>query len=409
MNNLYEALEVCLESIDHGMDIETSLARYPDIADDLRPILEASANARAMAVSAPSPDVVWRNRAKFLQRTAEMREAQVQSSSTRNWFNLLRRATVALTVLAIVFMSGTGLVRASSNTLPGDNLYPVKRTWEDVSLLFTFDVTRREALEIEHENNRLQEVQELFAKGRSAEVDFAGIVTRQDGEDWLVSGVRIIISSQTDLHDGPVFVEDAVRVFGVIQSDGSVLVERIDQLPSGAKLPSIGNSGKGSEGESSGSERQSFEGVLNSMNGTLWSINGLTMNVSIAEIKGSPTSGDIVKVEGYFDSAGVFIATKIEVLESDSHSGSGSNDNSNNNANDSSVSGNDNSNHNNSGSDSGAVNDNSSGSGGGNDNGNDSNSGPGSNNNSSTEDNSSSGSGSDNSNDSNSGPGGGDG
>ncbi len=395
MNNLHEALEVCLEAIERGVDIETSLARYPDIADELRPILEASTNAKGMA-AAPSANVIRRNRVKFLQRAAEMREARVKSSSTPNWFNSLRRAAVALAVLAIAFMSGTGLVRASSNTLPGDNLYPVKRTWEDVSLLFTFDLTRREALEIEHENERLQEVQKLFAEKRSAEVDFAGNVTQQNGDEWLVSGIPIVISSQTDLHDGPVFVGAAVRVFGMIQSDGSVFVERIEQLPPGAKLPSIGSSDKGSEGESSGSEsdKESFEGVLNSINGVLWSINGLTTNVSIAEIKGSPTSGDIVKVEGYFDSAGIFIATKIEVVESDSNSGSGSNDNTNNNSNESPGSGNDNGNHNNSGP------------GGGSDNGNDSNSGPGSYNDRSPEDNSNSGSGSNNINN-NSGPGGG--
>jgi hypothetical protein len=34
------------------------------------------------------------------------------------------------------FVSGTGLVRAAT-TLPGDNLYPVKRTWEDVLVLLT--------------------------------------------------------------------------------------------------------------------------------------------------------------------------------------------------------------------------------------------------------------------------------
>src|SRR5262245_27188703 len=133
MNNIYEALEVCLESIDHGMDIETSLARYPDIADELRPILEASVNAKGMAGPAPSADAVRRNRAKFLQRATKMREAQVKSASAPKWLSSLRRAAIALAVLVITFISGTGLVRASSNTLPGDNLYPVKRTWEDVN------------------------------------------------------------------------------------------------------------------------------------------------------------------------------------------------------------------------------------------------------------------------------------
>ena len=81
MNNLYETLEICLQDIEQGADIETVLFRYPDLADELRPILEASVNAKGMSVLAPSTEVVRRNRAKLLQHAAEMREAKVPSPS----------------------------------------------------------------------------------------------------------------------------------------------------------------------------------------------------------------------------------------------------------------------------------------------------------------------------------------
>ena len=85
MNNLYEVLEVCLKDIEQGADIDTVLFRYPDIADELRPILETSVNAKAMAVPTPSKDVVRRNRAKLLQRAAELREVKVKPRSHRIW------------------------------------------------------------------------------------------------------------------------------------------------------------------------------------------------------------------------------------------------------------------------------------------------------------------------------------
>jgi hypothetical protein len=69
MNNLYEVLEICLREIEQGADIETVLFRYPDLADELRPILEASLHARRMAILGPSAEVVRRNRAKVLGRT----------------------------------------------------------------------------------------------------------------------------------------------------------------------------------------------------------------------------------------------------------------------------------------------------------------------------------------------------
>ena len=372
MNNLYEALEVCLEAMDNGADIETSLARYPDIADELRPVIQASLTAKGIAVRSPSADVIRRNRVKFLQRATVMREAMVKPSSTRIWFSSIRRIAVALSILLIALMTGTGLVSASSTTLPGDNLYQIKRTWEQVSLLFTFDLQRRESLEVEHENERLEELQELIAEGRSAKVDFAGMITQQNGNVWLVSGITIVISPQTDLHDGPVFIGDTVRVFGITQSDASVLVERIDHLPSDAQLPDIGNSGKGSDrGSNSGS------GSSNDDNGN-------------EDDSSGPGNGN--------DNT------------NDNNSGPGSgNDNSNDDSSGSSG-GNDNDNNSGSGSGNDDATDNNSGSGGSNDNSNEDNSGSGGGNDDGKEDDSGSGSANDNSSDdgSNSGEGGSD-
>ena len=376
MNNLYEALEVCLQDIELGADIETSLLRYPDLADELRPILETSAHAKSLAVSVPSADMMRRNRAKLLQRAAVLRVAMVKPSSSNLWFASLRRLAVIALVLVFVFGSGAGLVRASSTTLPGDNLYPVKRTWEEVALLLTFDSQRRESLQVEHENERLEECYELIAEGRSARVDFAGIITQQNGNEWLVSGITIIISPQTDFHDGPVSVGDAVRVFGIVQSNDSVLVERIDRLPSGAPLPNIGNSGPGSN---SGSNSGSSSG--NDDNGN----DVANENDSSGPGNGNDNSNDNNSGPGGGGDNG-----------NDNNSGpSGGNDNSNDN--NSGPGGSDNTNDDNSGSGSGNNNESNSGSGSSRDRSNDNGS----------DDSSGSGSGSDNINEDNSGTGGG--
>jgi uncharacterized membrane protein YgcG len=165
-----------------------------------------------------------------------MREAKSRSSQ-RIWFASLRRIAVALAVVAILFVSGTSLVGASSNTLPGDNLYPVKRTWEGLRLFFTFNGQEREALELEHEYERLHELREVLAEGRSAEVDFNGLVTSQTGNEWKVAGVRVLISDQTEIRDQGIVVGSAVRVRGVTQGSDTVLAERIRLLSSDAKLP----------------------------------------------------------------------------------------------------------------------------------------------------------------------------
>ena len=175
MNNLYDILEICLKEIENGADVDTVLFRYSEFAEELRPILETSMQAKMLAAADPSPDVVRRSRANVMQQAARMREEQLRPSR-RLWSVPLRRAVVSLAVIGALFMTSTGLVQAASTTLPGDNLYPVKRTWEDVRVIFTFDTQAREALEVAHENERLDELNDLFTEGRSANVDFAGTV-----------------------------------------------------------------------------------------------------------------------------------------------------------------------------------------------------------------------------------------
>ncbi|MEO5887381.1 MAG: DUF5667 domain-containing protein, partial [Anaerolineales bacterium] len=342
---------------------------------------------------------IRRNRAKLLQHAAELREAKVEAPLGRVWFASLRRVAVALILLGVLFASGTGLVGAASAALPGDNLYPVKRTWENVSLLFTVDLQKRASLEIEHENERLDELHELFVKGRSAKVDFAGRVTRQSGDKWLVTGFPVVISPETDMPDVPIATGAAVRVIGFTQGNNMVRAERVELLPPNASLPkgdegiNEGSDHSGKEGSGSGSENEapeveetetpeprmeSFDGILQSMDvNDIWTVNGIVTDVSNAEIIGTPVIGAAVIVNGYFNSNGVFIVTKIVFVDNSSNSGSGSNSND-----DENTGGTDNENNNSNDNENSNVAENSNdssgpGSGGGNDNGNDNNSGPG--------------------------------
>jgi len=342
-NKLYEALEVCLNEIEQGADVDTVLFRYPELAGELRPILDASVKAKGMAVSAPSNDVVKRNRVKLLQHASQMREQIRVPNPRRSWTVPLRRALVTLMVVALLFVSSTNLVRAASTTLPGDSLYPVKRTWEDVLLLFTFDTNKRDALELEHENERLDEVHELFAEGRSADVDFAGYVTRQSGTEWRVSGITVLVSPQTRLPDQSVDVGAAVQVRGKIQDNMSVMANRIQLLPQGSKLPEVEdnelendnddddgganlplaeNAGLTSENDSakvtetSQLNNESFSGSITSIENRFLIVDGISIDVAHAEIIGTLKVGVSVKVDGYYDASGVFIALKIEVKNS---------------------------------------------------------------------------------------------
>ena len=218
MSNIDQILEDCLQAIEGGDTLETVVVRYPEFAHELRPILETVIRAKNKNILVVSSDLAQRNRAKLLQHAAEMREGRVNRGSQNLWFVSLRRVLVTFVVLTIVFAGGTSLVSASSSTVPGDRLYAVKRSWENVLVFVTIDPQQREILELEQENERLEELQELFEEGRSAPVDFSGLVTSQNAGQWSVSGINVLILPQTRLPQAAILAGTGIRVVGRAQS-----------------------------------------------------------------------------------------------------------------------------------------------------------------------------------------------
>jgi hypothetical protein len=330
-NKLFDALETCLQALEKGETLDAALARFPAQAADLRPMLEASRHARTLAGS-PVPDAIQRRaRSRLLQRAAEMREAK--RAPRRTWLYNFRPVAVTL-MLALFFVSSTGLVRASSVALPGDNLYPVKRTWEDVRLALAFSPQEHQTLELDYETERQTEINELLVEGRAEPISFSGYVTAQTDGQWSVSGILVTISGQTVLPITPIPIGAAITVHGMTTHAGFVNAYSIEIVPAGMLIPTPhpedGNESEGGESQQetesspssgneatdSGEDSQSGKnskvaGVIQSMSGNVWIINGKTVNVSGAQIDGTPAAGDTVTIEGYVDANGMFVATKV--------------------------------------------------------------------------------------------------
>jgi hypothetical protein len=234
MNNIYDVLEICLQELENGADLETVLARYPDLVSELRPILKASVMAKTMAVPAPSPDAVRRGRAKLLQHASEMREAK--GSPRKRMIPFFQRLAISFAMTALLLSSGTGLVSASSSALPGENLYPVKLTWENIRLFFTFNEEFRETLEYTFEDERLHEVNELLVEGRHETIQFSGVYMEVNGITY-VSGIHVVVLDTSNLPAEPLLNGMAVVVIGHTNAEGFVDVESIGLLPTGSVVP----------------------------------------------------------------------------------------------------------------------------------------------------------------------------
>lgn len=238
MTNLFDALEICLKEVERGAEVETVLVRYPDLADELRPILKTAVAAQYAAASEPSPEAFRRGRARVLQHAAEMREASAPKRQPRRSFLFnIQRLALAFSLAAFLFVvSGAGLLNASASSLPGDRLYTVKRSWENVRLLFTLDPNNRSLLESQYYYERLSEVTRLLSEGREVPVQFAGMYT-QVGSLIYVSGVQVIVDENTSLPAGELTNGAAVLVSGQTNAAGWVVASSIQLLPDTITVP----------------------------------------------------------------------------------------------------------------------------------------------------------------------------
>jgi uncharacterized membrane protein YgcG len=332
---LYEALEVCLNALETGANIEAVLNLYPQLADELRPLLEASIQARSLALPAVPETAKRRGRARVMGHAAEMRKSAPKRRRRWSMFAFPRLAT-SLAIALILLLSGTGLVSASNGALPGDSLYPVKRSWEDLRLFFIFSPEKREGLESEFEQERLDEISTLLTKGRKETIAFAGLVTAQSSQEWQISGITVMITPSSRLPANTVSAGAPVMVIGHTNAQGFVEVDTLETLGPGASLPPLepsqmevsdleeqheqGNATEVNNGnqqpEQLGNTTYDFQGVVESKNGNIWTINGQPVNVEFAENKSPVSTGVLVEFEGYYSVDGQFIATKIEVKSS---------------------------------------------------------------------------------------------
>ncbi len=107
-----------------------------------------------------------------------------------------RAATVrrgyALALAAALLLAGLGVTaRVSASALPGEPLYGVKRAVEAVRQALVTGDAARQALDGALAERRRFEARELQRLGRTAEVEFDGIVEDTADGEWTVAGVRI--------------------------------------------------------------------------------------------------------------------------------------------------------------------------------------------------------------------------
>lgn len=160
---LEEILEECLKALWRGEGIGNCLARYPQQAQELRPLLEAA--LRVETAFAPlEPHSYFRTRTKY----------RLLSQPQRQAFPLWRRRwALAFSPLLLVFLMG-GTALAASKSLPDQPLYPVKLATEQVQLSLTTNPGGKAQLQVKLVEKRIEEMGMMAQRNKPQEVERVG-------------------------------------------------------------------------------------------------------------------------------------------------------------------------------------------------------------------------------------------
>ena len=282
---LEDALEASLRSLSRGASVESAVSAFPELADELRSLLQAAQAASSLASSGVSRHALVRSRTRLLQRAAAIAPARRRSL----WPALARPALAGLVAAAALFLGGAGLAAAQS--LPGDSLYPAKLVAQDVMLRLAASPKTRLSLEEQYAEQRIEEVQRLLALGRVARVTFTGLVQEASDDVFQVAEIPIRLSVET-IVVGDVFKGTSAEVRGLTQADGTVLAEEV--------------------------HLRAFDlyGVVDQIRPEAWVVEGTTLALTPGSvIEPGLAAGDYVHVRVSVDDAGSLSIKEVEGVD----------------------------------------------------------------------------------------------
>jgi hypothetical protein len=166
-----QIIEENLEAILSGKrSMEEVLQRHPQHAAGLRRAFEAATWLHAgRGDVAPRPGFISASRMRVVSRVKQEARSQDGKRAVLSFFWPQRRVfqwAAALVILVLIFSGAGELFSVAQNTIPGDQLYSVKRAGEAVSFGLTMDPIKKVELSIQYIDQRFAEVESLVDTGK---------------------------------------------------------------------------------------------------------------------------------------------------------------------------------------------------------------------------------------------------
>jgi len=166
MNQKLENIfDKCLDRMFDGESIEVCLNAYPEQASELEPLLKTShVIIQKSSAIQPAPEFKARVYSRLRAMPYAKQEKAERSKRIPIWH---RKWLLAVASVLVVLLVGVGTVAASTSTLPGKPLYPIKLAGEQVRLTLTFSDIDKAKLHIQFSERRAIEIAEMASQGKN--------------------------------------------------------------------------------------------------------------------------------------------------------------------------------------------------------------------------------------------------
>ncbi|MEK6646639.1 MAG: DUF5667 domain-containing protein [Candidatus Firestonebacteria bacterium] len=163
MNKIEDILDLCLEDLKNGKDLQEILAKYPDHAKELEFLLTIATKIQSIPKPEPSTNAAYKTMVeagKYLSK-----EIILKPRVGLKWFINPRFAfaKVIVTILIVILFTWT-TVNVSVSALPGDFLYPIKLATEKIKLILTVNLEGKAEMRLTFSEERMKELLSRYSK-----------------------------------------------------------------------------------------------------------------------------------------------------------------------------------------------------------------------------------------------------
>ena len=207
----------CLEYLLTGQEtIEQCLQRYPAYAKELEPLLRTVVLMHKVADVKPSEE--FRARARYQM---QLKMARAGSPKTRMARVMPRWAIAACTAM-LVFVLGGSAVLASKKVMPGNLLYAVKLTTENLQVRLAGSEESKTELYVAMSNERIAEMDWMVNNDKTQNLQAAAQRLNNYyssiGELATTGGTKTAFSSSAAASAGPIATPSATTMVATTQT-----------------------------------------------------------------------------------------------------------------------------------------------------------------------------------------------